>query len=149
MKTLNQYNTASYARQLMNQHGLGHWTFEYDRAKRRAGCCKHRRQTITLSYHFVCRNSDDEIKDTILHEIAHALAGPKVGHGPAWKAICRRIGAKPVRCYDSAKVDMPKGRYKAVCGGCQKVFHRHRRPRVGRWSYCLACGPERGRLAFA
>ena len=34
-----------------------------------------------------------EVRDTILHEIAHALAGAKAKHGPAWKAIARRLGA--------------------------------------------------------
>lgn len=148
MKTLNQWNTSTLARTLMNQHGLGHWAFGYDRAKRRAGCCKHRIQTITLSIHYVIRNDDDEIKDTILHEIAHALAGPGAGHGHKWKAICRQIGAKPVRCYDSNRVNMPKGRYKATCGGCKKEFHRHRRVRPNSFRYCTACGPERGLLSF-
>jgi predicted SprT family Zn-dependent metalloprotease len=146
MKTIDQ--TYLLARQLMNEHGLNRWSFKFDKAKRRAGQCRHYRQTITLSYHFVCRNNDDEIKDVILHEIAHALAGPKAKHGSAWKAVCRRIGARPVRCYDSNTVDMPKGQFKAVCKGCQKVFHRHRRVRVGRWRYCLKCGPELGRLEF-
>lgn len=148
MKTLDQYNTPTLARQLMNEHGLGHWVFSYDRAKRRAGRCSYRKQLITLSINFVIRNNDEEIKDTILHEIAHALAGPGTGHGPKWKAVCRQIGAKPVRCYDSEKVDMPKGRYKAVCGGCQKAFHRHRRPKRSGFRYCTACGPERGLLTF-
>ena len=36
-----------------------------------------------------------EVKDTILHEIAHALAVARAGHGPAWKTVARRIGATP------------------------------------------------------
>ena len=36
-----------------------------------------------------------EVRDTILHEIAHALAGAKARHGPAWKAIAKRLGATP------------------------------------------------------
>lgn len=138
---------ANLARLLMDKHGLKHWRFEFDRAKRRVGCCKHRIQTITLSYHYCTRgNSVVDIKDTILHEIAHALAGPGAGHGPKWKAICRQIGARPVRCYGE-QVNMPKGRYKATCGGCNKAFHRHRRPK-GRGYYCRACGPSKGALVF-
>lgn len=148
MKTLDQWSTSRLARQLLDQHGLTGWKFAYDRAKRRAGCCKHRTQTVSLSINFVIRNNDDEIKDTLLHEIAHALAGPGHGHDAYWKNICRKIGAKPVRCYDSNEVSMPKGRYKAVCGGCQKVFHRHRRPKRSGFRYCPACGPERGLLCF-
>ena len=33
--------------------------------------------------------------DTILHEIAHAIAGANAGHGPVWKAVAKRIGAAP------------------------------------------------------
>ena len=33
--------------------------------------------------------------DTILHEIAHAIAGVEAGHGPAWKAVAQRLGATP------------------------------------------------------
>lgn len=149
MKTLNQWNTSTLARNLMTEHGLiaAGWKFGYDRAKRRAGCCHQRTKTITLSIHYVIRNNDDEIKDTILHEIAHALAGPGHGHSAYWKSICRKIGAKPVRCYNSDVVSMPKGRYQATCDGCQKTFHKHRKPRRP-GHYCKACGPDRGKLLF-
>lgn len=40
----------------------------------------------------------DQVTDTILHEIAHALAGPAARHGPAWKSIARRLGATPKSC---------------------------------------------------
>ena len=136
---------------LMNQHGLTDWTFELDRAKRRAGCCKHGCKTLTLSYHYITRNLDkpDDIRDTILHEIAHALAGHDAGHGDAWKAICVRIGASPQRCYDSTVIDMPKGQLVATCQGCSKTFRRHRRVRSGTYRYCLTCGPDTGRLLFS
>lgn len=93
---------------LMRQHGLNGWTFEFDNAKRRAGVCRYRCKVISLSRHYVRLNADnyEDIRDTILHEIAHAIAGFKAAHGPAWKAVCRRIGAKPERCYDSSKVIM-------------------------------------------
>lgn len=139
---------ASLARQLMNDHGLGHWIFEFDRAKCRAGCCKHRSQTISLSYVYAARNTASEVKDTILHEIAHALAGPRHGHDNYWKTICRRIGAKPVRCYSVDIVDMPKGRWKAQCNSCKKEFHRHRRPKYNGCTHCRSCGPVQGSLTY-
>ena len=149
MKTLNQYNVASYARQLLNQHGLYGWTFGFDRAKRRAGKCSYRHQMITISYYFVMRNNDAEIKDVLLHEIAHALA-PGHGHDIHWKNVCRRIGVNPERCYDSDKVDMPKGKYSATCGCCRKTYYKHRRSRYGMDAFhCKKCGPIQGKLIFA
>jgi predicted SprT family Zn-dependent metalloprotease len=36
-----------------------------------------------------------EVRDTILHEIAHVLVGPGHGHGAAWQAVAKSVGAKP------------------------------------------------------
>lgn len=142
------YTVAKTSRSYMTEHGLDDWIFRFDNAKRRAGCCQYSKKTITLSYEFVLRNNEIEIRDTILHEIAHALAGPRAKHGPLWKEMCKRIGARPVRCY-SNNVNMPQGKYKAVCGGCNKVFFRHRniRRKVSK-VYCSACGPKRGILTY-
>ena len=38
-----------------------------------------------------------DIYRTLLHEIAHVLAGPKARHGPAWRSIVYRIGGEPRR----------------------------------------------------
>lgn len=141
---------SSLAHQLINQHQLDGWKFEFDRAKRRAGCCMHSKKKITLSSYYVDRNDVSLVRDTILHEIAHALAykvqGRSAGHGPLWKQICIRIGAKPERCYSNA-VDMPQGQWKASCGGCARLFTKHRRPKaMKRW--CGPCGPTKGNLVY-
>ena len=73
-------------------------------------------------------NGEYEVTDCILHEIAHALAGHKAGHGWAWKQVCIRIGAKPERCYDTEEVTQPQMRYQATCGGCNKVWQKVKRP---------------------
>lgn len=86
------------ARTLLAEHGLGHWKVRVDNAQRRLGVCYHQRQTISLSRQFLAVGTDEQAQDTILHEIAHALAGPDAGHGPEWKAIAERIGATPERC---------------------------------------------------
>jgi hypothetical protein len=55
-------------------------------------------KTITVSRFLV---SDDHVRGVILHEIAHALAPPKCGHGEEWKIIAQRIGASPERCAET------------------------------------------------
>ena len=147
---MNTNDITKLAIDLISQHGLNQWRFEYDRAKRRAGLCHYGRKVISLSSYYVEKNIDnlEEIKDTILHEIAHAIAGYQAGHGWAWKLVCMRIGANPKRCYDESEVDMPEGRWKATCPTCSKTFHMHRRPKYNGLRYCLKCGQEKGRLFY-
>jgi predicted SprT family Zn-dependent metalloprotease len=135
-------NVTAVAFLYMHKYKLEGWSFGLDNAVRRAGQCDFAKKLITLSHHFVERNTDEEIVDTILHEIAHAIAGKEAGHGPLWAFVCGKIGAKPVACYDDS-VNMPKPKYRAVCAVCGKKFYRHRRPRSMR-----ICGADRQLLIF-
>lgn len=139
------------ATQLMAEHGLTGWQFGFNTNKRRAGVCRYpsrsRPGRIELSKHYVLRNPADEVRDTILHEVAHALVGPGHGHDEVWKAKCVEVGARPERCYGE-EIEMPKGRWRATCGGCGREHDRHRRPkRLTGW-HCRACGKEKGALVW-
>lgn len=133
------------ARTLLDFHGLRGWSFAFNHRKRSLGYCWYSEQTIELSWHFVERNSRDAIRDTLLHEIAHALVGPGHGHDRFWKAKAREIGAKPARLADA---DMPPGRWQARCRQCGGLHHRYRKPKWMRGWYCRRCGEERGRLIW-
>src|SRR5271165_928788 len=109
------------------------------------GLCAYARRTIELSTYFVERNGQEEILDTVLHEIAHALVGPGHGHDAVWKRKCVEIGARPARC---GNAEMPEGRWRASCRNCGRHFNRHRRPKRLKGWYCPECGPERGRLIW-
>lgn len=129
----------------MAEHGLQDWKFAYNRRKQAMGLCVYHRRTIELSIHFVERNGTEEILDTILHEIAHALVGSGHGHDRAWKQKCKEIGARPQRC---GQAEMPAGRWQAHCGSCGKQFNRHRKPkRLSGW-HCRSCGPKKGSLQW-
>ncbi len=135
--------------QLMTEQGLDGWIFRFNRRKRQMGVCfypnRGRPGRIEMSTYFVASNSDEEIRDTILHEIAHALVGPHHGHDAVWKAKCIELGAAPKRC---GHAYMPVGRWRALCPSCQRSFDRHRRPRRMKGVYCRACGPERGSITW-
>ena len=68
------------AMDLLAFHNLPDWSFAFNRRKQALGLCVYHRKCIELSVYFVKRNSHEEILDTILHEIAHALVGPGHGH---------------------------------------------------------------------
>jgi len=126
------------ARELMDEHGLTGWRFEFDRAKRRAGVCRHHQQVIGLSGPITRLHPEAEVRDTILHEIAHALAGPRAGHGPAWVAVARRIGCSAERCVPGDAPAVP-GAWVGICPQGHTA-DRHRRP-----ERVLLCAVCRGR----
>jgi predicted SprT family Zn-dependent metalloprotease len=135
-------DAAVSARGLMDEYGLEDWHFEFDRAVTRLGCCRHDKKLITLSRKLTEMNSEKECIDTILHEIAHALAGPKAHHGPLWKAHARRLGCRPRACAESSV--SVKGDVIGKCPGCDKVFRRHRKPSITSRYYCTGCYRRHG-----
>jgi len=118
------------ANKLIEKHGLTNqhysWRFEFDNARRRFGRCNYRSHVISLSKHLVQLNNEDEVKNTILHEIAHALVGRGHGHDSVWKRKALEIGCDGNRCYNIKDVKQPKAKYEAVCNGCKQVIKRHR-----------------------
>jgi len=106
---MNIWDARILADRLMAEHGLcaAGWKFRWDRATRRFGSCHHTRRTISLSLPLVRLNSESQVRDTMLHEIAHALT-PGDGHGRRWKDKCRQIGARPVRCFTQVEVILPE-----------------------------------------
>lgn len=131
--------------ELLARHGLAGWSFGFNRRKRSLGVCLFEHRTIELSVYLLVRNPHDEVLDTILHEIAHALVGPGHGHDAVWKQKCIEIGAKPIRC---GQAEMPLGRWRARCGQCGQDFHRHRKPGKLRGWFCRGCGPDKGQLVW-
>lgn len=82
------------ARHLLALHLPG-WTFAFNRQRRTLGLCRYREQRIELSRHHAARGSMEQAEKTVLHEIAHGLAGPRTAHGPTWQRIMRQLGQEP------------------------------------------------------
>jgi predicted SprT family Zn-dependent metalloprotease len=136
---MNLYAARDLAVTLMRQYGLHDWTFRFDHARRRFGSCRYKARVITLSRHLTFLNPQEQVRDTILHEIAHALT-PGDGHGGRWKRTCREIGATPTRCYTDQEVVSPPrraARYEIGCRRCGWWHDRHRRTR--RKLVCRTC----------
>lgn len=106
---MNLFAAHRLATDLMVQHGLSNWHFEFDSAVRRFGVCRYKKKIIGLSRQLVQDNPEKEVGLVLLHEISHSLSylrfGMKgVGHGKLWKQVCIEIGAEPTRCYNSSQV---------------------------------------------
>lgn len=122
------------AETLLEKHGLESWRFGFDQAARRGGRCTFDRQEISLSEQFAITASDEEVTDTILHEIAHALVGPRHGHDATWKATAQRIGCSARVTHD---VDFSSARWILTCPTCGWRVPRMRRRRG---LACTECG---------
>lgn len=121
----------------MAEHGLRGWTLAFDRAKRRAGICRFDRREIGLSAPLAVLHTEAEVRDTVLHEIAHALVGPRHGHDAVWRAAARRIGCSGERCVSRDAPEL-EGAWVGHCPAGHRVT-RHRRP--DRPAACRRCGP--------
>jgi predicted SprT family Zn-dependent metalloprotease len=75
--------------------------FGWMNSERTLGQCNYKNKLIRLSKNYVLRNSEELVKDTILHELAHAFNWhiyKGKGHGKSWRFCCVQVGAKPDRC---------------------------------------------------
>ncbi len=131
MKTLTQIE--ALAIDLMNQHGLYDWSFAWSKAKRINGTCSHRKKQIRLSAILSPIRNITEVKNTILHEIAHALVGSGHGHDYVWFNKAIEIGCNGQRCSND-KVDI-QAKYEANCD-CGRVHKAHRRPKRSKSCIC-------------
>jgi predicted SprT family Zn-dependent metalloprotease len=122
----------------MAKHGLQDWTFAFAATKRRLGVCKFQSKRIEIAEFYAANNPPESVLDTLFHEIAHALAGPRAGHGPNWKAIAIRLGATPRACDKSPNTAVTPGDWQATCLSCKKVVHRYKRP-MSLTSYRCQC----------
>lgn len=119
------------------EHGLADkgWTFGWDGAIRRAGCCSHSRQRISLSLPiFEIEGNRNDALDVILHEVAHALTGDAAGHGRGWMSVARSIGARAERCH-TLEVPAP---YVGICA-CARPHAKVRKPTPGAVYRCRRC----------
>jgi predicted SprT family Zn-dependent metalloprotease len=112
----------------MAKHGLQGWSFGLANTKRRLGVCKVQSKRIEIAEFYALNNPPESVLDTLLHEIAHALAGPRAGHGPKWKSIASQLGATPRACDNSAETAVKPGDWQATCSACKRVIHRYKRP---------------------
>jgi predicted SprT family Zn-dependent metalloprotease len=106
-------------------HGLTRkgWTVKYDNCRARAGQCDQRTKTLSFSRHLIVRGPIKELRNTLLHEIAHALAGSKHGHDRTWRNIAVKIGCDGERCH-TMELTRPKWRFLCSAGCWEITCHR-------------------------
>jgi predicted SprT family Zn-dependent metalloprotease len=114
------------------------------------GLCCYSTRTISLSKPYLEVGTDEDIRDTILHELAHALAGPGAGHGPLWKRQCLIVGCKPQRCGEGKFHDAREdAKYRLKCSDCDYEWGFLRRPKHTSYTHPKCrFKPNRGKMIF-
>jgi predicted SprT family Zn-dependent metalloprotease len=110
---------------ILNAKNIG-YVFEFHNKKRAFGTCYYNKKVISLSLP-LCRENLDKIhtniRNTILHEIAHAFSfqlygSDGRGHDYKWKHIAKQIGCDGERCFNGEEVNRPQSKYSLVCDNC-------------------------------
>lgn len=125
----------NYAKEVMQSNNLTDWSFQFDKAKKRFGYCNYTKKIISISKHLTLLNPEEIVKNTILHEVSHALSGYKAGHGILWKKVMISLGGSPVRCYGN-EVITPKLKYTAYCKNCGFSLQRKTKSLISCKSCC-------------
>ena len=105
------------AHELLVQHGISDWHVTVDRSTRRAGICYYNCKRLSFSRHLAYSDTipDDEVRNIVLHEIAHVLVGPGHGHNDVWRDKALAIGCDGSQ-YHKLTLCPPKYVIKCQCG---------------------------------
>lgn len=117
--------TAARGKALVARYLPPAWSFGLDHARTRLGCCHYADQRITCSTYLVAYLADDEVEQVILHEIAHGLAGVRVGHGQAWKRQARALGYTGGRVIEVPEARL-SARWLGRCPAGHEIYRHHR-----------------------
>ena len=78
------------ATDLMTKYSVGHLKFKFTGAIKEYGSCDGK--TIRLSVNRALNHKIDYVKNTLLHEIAHAIVGLHNGHREVWQIKAKELG---------------------------------------------------------
>lgn len=106
---MNTYEAIKITRKELEKWGLSHWKVSLNnRLTRALGRCCYSTCTIELQDRYVKENEAPQVLDTIRHEVAHALAGHKAGHGYEWKMWAIKVGANPEATVDAGSITLTR-----------------------------------------
>jgi hypothetical protein len=112
------------AHELMGHYNLSQtgWEFYFNDNRSRLGVCKDYNKSIELSVWHVNNSPFESVKNTLLHEIAHAIVGCGHQHNHVWRRKAIEIGCDGERC---GTMNAPY-KYTAICSNCETTYQTNR-----------------------
>jgi SprT protein len=121
-------------RSVFKPHALPGWKILFSQTSlKRSGSCSYHTKTLRINKSFAVRAPESSLVDTILHEIAHMLAGESAGHGPEWKKVAKEIGCSGKVEHDFEWASEP------FVAKCPTKGHLEMGANVIRWKKPLEC----------
>ena len=105
MKVDSLEEVLALARRTLDACGLQDWEVGLDHARRRAGACHFGDKRISFSRYLLPLYDSAAAREVVLHEVAHAQVGPKVGHGKRWQQAVKALGGIPRRSLPPGALD--------------------------------------------
>lgn len=125
---MNLHEAEKLANELMIHHQLTGWKFQWIGHKTIFGRCTHNKMIIALSSYLTAKRELHEVRNTILHEIAHALVGHSHGHDAVWQRKALEIGCDGKRCGVLPEEAKKDAKYLVACDGCGRSYPFFRKP---------------------
>ena len=135
MITENEKQAKEVAETFLKQYGLfaEGWRFVFGRNNfHRLGCCNYTRKQISVARNLINLNSIDISKNTIIHELAHAICWVEnksnCGHSDIWRKKCIELGIAPNRTTDceAENINLGKSKYTYICPNCKIESQRQK-----------------------
>jgi predicted SprT family Zn-dependent metalloprotease len=120
-----------FAKEQIDKH-CPEYRLAFNKRKRALGVCDYRKKQIQLSLIHMKIQPLDIMKNTVIHEVAHALTEGH-HHDRVWKRKFIELGGDGQRLCTIC--EMPKGKYTYECPNCKKVSHFYKQVKAER-----ACG---------
>lgn len=97
---MNRQDASKFAHEKLIELGLSDWhvRISTNNNKWYLGLCSYKDKAIILNGQHIDIHPVSEVRDTILHEIAHALVPDGIDHSAAWKAKALELGASDKKC---------------------------------------------------
>ena len=83
------------ARYHIYKHLSKRWKIQYTCSKDDCGECDDIKRIIYLSIPLIKKARKPEVKDTIYHEIVHAIVGTEHQHNDKWKKMAKSFNVIP------------------------------------------------------
>lgn len=113
---MNLFDAEQLAKSLIRQYNPG-INFAWSRTKNAMGDYSWANRRLRLSKVLVPLMTEEEVINTIKHELAHSMAPAGSGHGPEWQRIMISVFNLPPNRCSTVDIDLTKikGTWRALC----------------------------------